>query len=122
VTPYVSRFRRPWGSGGRGFKSPLPDQSIHLRNKDLTQPLLPQRLRFRSKCLNRASNLRRDDIVSQRLVDVLDTGPPVQASDSTSIDLFKLIADDEALQKPVAIGRLQSAAWRFGPGSGKAIG
>jgi len=26
VTPDGSRLWRPWGSGGRGFKSPLPDQ------------------------------------------------------------------------------------------------
>lgn len=41
----------------------------------------------------------------ERLVDVLYTGRPVQASDNTSIGLFKLIADDEAVQTPVAIGR-----------------
>jgi HlyD family secretion protein len=41
----------------------------------------------------------------ERLVDVLYTGRPVQASDNTSIGLFKLIADDEAVQRPVAIGR-----------------
>jgi HlyD family secretion protein len=41
----------------------------------------------------------------ERLVDVLYTGRPVQASDNTSIGLFKLIGDDEAVRTPVAIGR-----------------
>jgi HlyD family secretion protein len=41
----------------------------------------------------------------ERLVDVLYTGRPVQASDNTSISLFKLMAGDEAVQTSVAIGR-----------------
>jgi HlyD family secretion protein len=41
----------------------------------------------------------------ERLVDVLHTGRPVQASDNIRIGLFKLITDDEAVQTPVAIGR-----------------
>jgi HlyD family secretion protein len=41
----------------------------------------------------------------ERLADVLYTGRPVQAGDNTSIGLFKLTADDEAVQTSVAIGR-----------------
>lgn len=41
----------------------------------------------------------------ERLADVLYTGRPGQASDNTSIGLFKLIADDEAVRTSVVIGR-----------------
>jgi HlyD family secretion protein len=41
----------------------------------------------------------------ERLADVLYTGRPVQASDNSSIGLFKLTADDQAVQTSVAVGR-----------------
>lgn len=41
----------------------------------------------------------------ERLDNVLYTGRPVQGSDNTTIGLFKLAGDDEAVQTSVAIGR-----------------
>jgi HlyD family secretion protein len=41
----------------------------------------------------------------ERLENVLYTGRPVQGSDNTTIGLFKLVSDDEAVQTSVAIGR-----------------
>jgi HlyD family secretion protein len=41
----------------------------------------------------------------ERLENVLYAGRPVQGSDNTTIGLFKLVGDDEAVQTSVAIGR-----------------
>ena len=38
VSAYVSGQTRRWGSGGRGFKSPLPDQNNYPSHNNLSNP------------------------------------------------------------------------------------